>query len=95
MEEAPELCLKAALRPSVCAESGPRKGKGTEDRVGHREQTSFGWNMGLWEGKGWRALWECVRNDYLSSRGFEFSGETRLVDISPRSHMSRVLSRTS
>lgn len=37
----------------------------------------------------------CVRNDHLSSRGFEFSGETGLVDIDQQSQISRVLSRTS
>lgn len=37
----------------------------------------------------------CVRNDHLSPRGFEFSGETGLVDIDQQSQISRVLSRTS
>lgn len=32
----------------------------------------------------------CVRNDHLSSRGFEFNGETGLVDIDPQSQISRV-----
>lgn len=90
MEQEPELCLRAVLRPSMCAESGPRK-----DHVGHQEQTFFGWNTELWEGKGGRGLWGCVRNDHLSSRGFEFNGETGLVDIDPQSQISRVLSRTS
>lgn len=85
MEQEPELCLRAVLRPSMCAESGPRK-----DHVGHQEQTFFGWNTELWEGKGGRGLWGCVRNDHLSSRGFEFNGETGLVDIDPQSQISRV-----